>query len=415
VHHLQVDMIRPRFSIRIVFFVITAVAVGMAVFVVPGIERRRTIRRLESLGVDFIYNEEEGDGFTPDRVGIGGDASFAKPVKAIFRRPCTDHATAFRLIPQLPSIYSVSIGQRGNNAPTFDTPLGPDDFLKLETLTNLYLLEAYAPIGDEGAIAISKLRGLENLTLFHSNVSDRGVTSLVSLNRLKALVLVDGPLISDASLQQIVRLKELRWLALSNTSVAFHIALNKNDLPSLRSLVLENTNVDDEGVDNLVGLQNVWHVNLRHTAITSHALIALSQLPKIEQLILDGTGVTDDYLSNFQSSTTLRYVDLSHTLIDDRGLAAVSKCKSLEELDLDGTKITDTGLAALANLPHLSALSIQNTPISDRGLKAFDSVPSLMVINAQGTQITQAGVAAAAAYNSDRQVEVSNSTGTSVP
>ena len=407
-------MIRPRFSIRAIFFVITALAVGMAIFIVPGIEKQRTIERLESLGVDLNWDEGQSGGPAWARC-ILGELFFINPQKATFRRPCADHGTAFELITRLPSISSVSIGFGGAKLHKFNTPLSPNDFVKLKKLAKLDSLYAFTPIGDDAAIGISELNGLKTLVLFKSDISDRGAARLATLTNLQFLSITDDPSISDSGLQQLILLKDLQFLILRKTSVVFHVSCATSDLQSLVSLVLENTNVDDEGISNLKGLQQLRSLNLRQTPITGRSIDTIANLRALEDLTVDGTKITNDELNRLQGLRALRSLDLSHTVIDDRGLVAVSMCKTLETLYLDGTKITDGGLAALANLPHLYELSIQNTSISDRGLKTLDSVHTLMVVDAQGTQITQAGVAAAAAYSSDRQVEISNPTGASVP
>ena len=72
--------------------------------------------------------------------------------------------------------------------------------------------------GDDDMLAIGQLKGIEDLALNETRVSDAGLVHLVGLRRLRHLALEDTD-ISDAGIVHLKKLKQLEGLATSGTRI----------------------------------------------------------------------------------------------------------------------------------------------------------------------------------------------------
>ena len=113
----------------------------------------------------------------------------------------------------------------------------------------------------------------------------------------------------------------------------------------LRELVLENTEITDEGLAKLAGLATLKSLNLRRSSyLTDAGLEHLTKLPQVEQLHL--------LYNNF----------------GDAGMEHLAKIPKLRVLDLRGcVLVTDEGLEHLAKLTNLERLKLRNPNVSDEG------------------------------------------------
>ena len=138
--------------------------------------------------------------------------------------------------------------------------------------------------------------------------------------------------------------------------------------PKLRSLLLDETTITDDGLKRLRGLHNLEHLSLLRTQ------------------------VTDDGLKNLADMTCLRWLMLSSNF-SDSGLAHLAGLTNLEGLHISSPNITDAGLKHLRGLTNLREVSLFNIPhVTDAGLQHLMRLTSLESLDLYDTQVTPEGV-----------------------
>jgi Leucine-rich repeat (LRR) protein len=124
----------------------------------------------------------------------------------------------------------------------------------------------------------------------------------------------------------------------------------------LTSLDLDGCELTDAGLNALGDLRELRYLALRETAITGKALEHLANLEHLGNLQLRGcTNIDDEALATLTGFPSLRYLDLSGTGVTDEGLEHLASLKGLEDLDLFATNVTADGVASLRQaLPECS-------------------------------------------------------------
>jgi hypothetical protein len=112
-------------------------------------------------------------------------------------------------------------------------------------------------------------------------------------------------------------------------------------LDQLRELDLCNTKVTDAGLEEIKGLTKLQSLCLHGTSVTDAGLERLQGLPELRSLCLDGTQVTDAGLGYLQGLTNLRFLHLRRTRVTDAGLEQLKAFTKLQTVSLGGTKVTD--------------------------------------------------------------------------
>ena len=125
---------------------------------------------------------------------------------------------------------------------------------------------------------------------------------------------------------------------------------NLEGLTELRSLILANTQVTDAGLKYLEGLTQIRQLSFYNTPITGVGLEILGGLPQLDSLYFNQAAVTDDGLKHIRGLTRLRCLILENTQVTDVGLQYLTGLAQLEDLRLDGTQITGPGLEHLRRM-----------------------------------------------------------------
>jgi len=179
-----------------------------------------------------------------------------------------------------------------------------------------------------------------------AKITDAELEHVERLTDLRHLLL-DKTLVTDAGLKHIEGLTKLEVLYLDNTQITDAGLEHIHDLPRLRFVTLDNTKVTGTGLRQMKGLPNLQDLSLDGTQVTDTALPYLAALPHLQDLSLSGTKVTDAGLRHLKSLTTLKTVRLNGTRITDAGLRCFEGMHHLEGLELNGTKVTDEGIKRL--------------------------------------------------------------------
>lgn len=146
---------------------------------------------------------------------------------------------------------------------------------------------------------------------------------------------------SDAAMESLVHLRQVRRLSLIGTQVSDAGLEHLSDVPQLEELSISGTQATDAG------------------------LIYLTGLTQLQELSLMDTPVTDTVLENLTGLTQLRKLSFVGGEVTDIGLGHVSKLTTLRRLWVTGAQVTRAGLEHLKALTRLEQLSLTDVPVSD--------------------------------------------------
>lgn len=288
------------------------------------------------------------------------------------------------------------------------------------------------------AFAGKKLRAVETFHLGNSGVRGPGLRYVArSMPYLRYVYFANDP-ITDAGLQELSVLRELRDLSLSGTKVTDGSVAVLGQFPQMYSLDLTKTAVSaaalqgleplehlsqfhappafDDSVMPLLATRPLKVLDLAQTAVTDAGLVHLREKPYFVDLNLDGTAVTDAGLDAVNKIRTLVVLSLNNTRVTDAGLAKLKsldnlyrlhvmetaigddglthlkQLKTLSYLDLTKTKVTGDGLRHLTDVRELRSLFLNGTATDDRGLKHLAGIKSLTTLWVKDTNVTPAGI-----------------------
>lgn len=114
---------------------------------------------------------------------------------------------------------------------------------------------------------------------------------------------VNARLFNDAQAATLPKLSnQIVWLKLGDTDISDATLAQVAKLKNLQKLHLEQTNVTDAGLKQLKGLANLEYLNLYGTAITDAGLAELTTLKNLKTVYLWQTKVTEQGLENLKKA-----------------------------------------------------------------------------------------------------------------
>ncbi len=235
---------------------------------------------------------------------------------------------------------------------------------KLKKLRRLYLP---AQIGDAGMRHLDVLTKLQVLHLADARITDRGLSYIKEMPRLRELSLWRCQHITDAGLEHLKVLKGLRSLDLRRCP-----QLTDRGLEHLKGLTrLEHLDfsvvpgITTAGLQHIQGLTGLKRLGATRTGIRD--LEPLKHLPELESLSVPEE-IDDAQIAHLETLTNLNCLILECTQITDDAVAHLRNMKRLERLDIHKTKVSDASLTYLMGLTKLRYLQLQGTKVSDNGL-----------------------------------------------
>ncbi|MBC8875649.1 MAG: hypothetical protein H8E44_39995 [Planctomycetes bacterium] len=235
---------------------------------------------------------------------------------------------------------------------------------KLRKLRKLYLP---AQIGDAGMRHLDVLTKLQVLHLADAQITDRGLSYIKEMSRLKELSLWRCQQISDAGLEHLKVLNGLRSLDLRRC-------------PQLT----------DRGLEHIKGLTRLEHLDFSVVPeITTAGLQHIQGLTGLKRLGATRTGIRD--LAPLKHLTQLESLSVPEE-IDDAQIAHLETLTNLNCLILECTQITDDAVAHLRNMTRLERLDIHKTKVSDASITYLMGLTKLRYLQLQGTKVTDNGL-----------------------
>jgi hypothetical protein len=212
--------------------------------------------------------------------------------------------------------------------------------------------------------------------------------------KLKYLSL-EGPQVTDATLECPKDCPELEWLGIVDTQVTPLGLKQLEKLPQLRGMNLIGTNVTDDWLECLSSMKQFRQFQslaIYHAGVTDRGLRFLAACPHLTILFLDSPNVTDAGLDNVARLTKLTGLELNNANITDAGVERIRRLTKLRSLHLKKTKITDAGLRFLVGMSDLRHLDLNATSITDAGLECLKGLRQLEHLDIDDTKVTRRGV-----------------------
>ena len=147
------------------------------------------------------------------------------------------------------------------------------------------------PRTDDALLGLAHPERATYLFLEGADISDRGMQVLWKAGRLIVLE-ISHTNITGASLREISKLQELEGLFLR------YLDIQDDDLIHLKGtrlkvLSLAGTLVTDAGLQHLLAIPELKHLSLNDTAVTDTGLATVQKMPCLTSLRLRGTAVTE--------------------------------------------------------------------------------------------------------------------------
>ena len=308
-----------RYSLRAMLFVVSAIAMAMALDYTLS-EQSRVARRIESCNaaVELHRRWPQLAYAAPERWDVIVSVRWGPP-----NMPSAETVKRFlNAVQECDQIQSVEI---------FNVPLADDDlarFARCASLRDVYL---------EG----TKITGWGLVHLKDSQVE------FLSLARSR----IDGRL--KGVIKQFPQLKSLD---LEGAQICEAVAFEVSGLTALIEINVSGTTIDDRGAASVLAIATLEHAYLAATPIGDEAMSSFDARNSLLTVLdVSGTRIGDAGAMRLVGMQHLRDLYLAHTRVTDRVLDTIAEMRSLHFVDLRGTGVTDQGLQSLsARCPDLA-------------------------------------------------------------
>ncbi|MCA9176655.1 MAG: protein kinase, partial [Planctomycetales bacterium] len=208
--------------------------------------------------------------------------------------------------------------------------------------------------------SLNGLSGLEELEI-NRGMDDVAVEALRDLPNLRSLSLshAEGKGATDMSIPHLTRFPKLRSLDLVQSGFNREAIRRLATMPEFRELTeLRLSHIDDDDtLRALTRLGKLQRLSLRLSQVSPATAQTLSALP-LRSLMLDDSHVNDECVGAFARLEGLQELSLQRTQVTLAGLKALAGLKSLKQLDIRGVRLSDEELRELrALLPSCRILA----------------------------------------------------------
>lgn len=231
-----------------------------------------------------------------------------------------------------------------------------------------YLLIGWSAIPDDGLESVGRCERLRSLSIDHCWVRDPDTLQPIGgATTLERLSVRHTFAVDESVMREIGRLRNLTHLNLDDTPAGDDGAVHLAGLRNLETLSLRNTRLTSAGLQHLVGLGRLWMLDLsrangfggrdetgtRYNGYITH-VAPLAELPSLQTLKLQGTAVDDAALPHLVRLPTLRRLDLSQTCVTEESYPWLAEMTWLLELRIGRVELTNDQLATLGRSMSVS-------------------------------------------------------------
>jgi hypothetical protein len=226
-------------------------------------------------------------------------------------------------------------------------------------------------VGDAGLEHLTGLTNLVDVKLRSYYVTDAGLKDLGQLTNLRYLSLEDCG-IGNEGMAYLAPLKDLRVLNVMRTLVGDDGLVHLADC-RLQDLRLRETSVSGPGLDHLENSrESLTYLDLSETLISNEGVAHVAPFTNLKTLLLWNGSLDDDGVALLEGLTELEELDLQGCAAVTSGSAeSLAKLPNLRVLNLSETAFDDDGLETLAGLEQLKLLKLAQSGVTDAGITRF--------------------------------------------
>ena len=262
----------------------------------------------------------------------------------------------------------------------FLQPVQIDD-ASLPHVARLTGLTHFCPVtarfSGNGWSTLQSLSKLEHICTPHE-LTDAEMAGIATLQMVREMEIV-APLMTDAGLASIARLRNLEVLHLDGTMMMTDDGLKVlAALPKLRHLRLAGP-FTDRGLAYLAAAPSLKAMWLETPRATEEGLHSLAKIQSLERLCVPWLDrITDHSIRYLKAMPKLVALGVGDAWSADAGIASLASLTNLEVLAIKGgPNLTDNALKPLAAMPKLRALEIYHSQITEQGLTYLASCRKL--------------------------------------
>ena len=157
-------------------------------------------------------------------------------------------------------------------------------------------------LDDEGVAQLSQFKKLQVLTFFHpgNHFRGTGLEKLAALPNLESLTVAGTAVFGNEGMSAISKLKHLKSLRVWHTAADSQGVAVLKSLPGLTAVTLGQrlsfkppTMVADDTIGVLVSIKSLESISLSESRLSLDALSQLKQLPSLKRLTLDGIEISE--------------------------------------------------------------------------------------------------------------------------
>jgi beta-lactamase regulating signal transducer with metallopeptidase domain/Leucine-rich repeat (LRR) protein len=266
---------------------------------------------------------------------------------------------------------------------------GMQHIANLKKLTYLWIsTNSKSPLDDGGLALISTLPNLEELHVGGGEISDAGVAHLAKLSKLRQLnVISDSRMITNEGMRHIGSIQGLETLVLRfgmRDPIITTAGLNEiNRLKNLRYFRFYKC-LKDEKLD-VSGLSQLEHFFAIIEGMSDEDVACFSKLTQLEWL--DGlSGVSDKGMAHVASLTNLGTLGIQKSpQLTDQGLRHLAGMQKMSVLNLNEISFDGSGAQYLSKLQGLRSLRLHSDRSVSKSVEKglVDALPNLDYLNGQ--------------------------------
>jgi hypothetical protein len=178
--------------------------------------------------------------------------------------------------------------------------------------------------------------------------------------------------VRDETFEDIGQVKTLRLLEMAHCFVGDSIIDRLNELPSLQTLFIDNTNITAAGLRRLKRIRLLSNFSASEFKGMSEILKMLENSPSLNALYLEKTALGDNDMQSISSLRNLCVLQIDQNpAVTDAGITLLKGHKHLYNLDIAKTSCTGNVLNTLKTMPQLKYLRISRGMWSNEVKKHF--------------------------------------------
>ena len=238
---------------------------------------------------------------------------------------------------------------------------------------------------------LGHLQSLETLVIIATKLNDEWIAPLGKLTNLKTLRIINNGKLTDAGLEQLAGLKNLKNFGFIGTGIQGHAYAKINGWTHLVKVSHRGSSIDDEGLRQLCEhLPQLESLILAHAKFTDAGAVHLAKMTHLQGLEIGTSNATPQCLQHI-AKLPLAYLQIGDGLDTPEGIGLIRGIPTLRRLTITNAKpLNDADLKVVAGMQQLEQLELSNIVLTEERLgvlKDFAFLKSLRLVPA-GTPIT---------------------------